>query len=57
MIQWLSVNIGSIVVILVLALVVFAIVRHMVKQKRIGKGGCGCGCEGCANSPYCHPKK
>ena len=48
---------GSIVVVLVLALVVFAIVRHLVKQRRSGKGGCGCGCEGCANSPYCHPKK
>ena len=55
--QWLIENLGSIVVVLVLTAIVSAIIVHMIRQKRSGKGGCGCGCDGCANSGYCHPRK
>ena len=56
MFAWLSSHTGDIVVFLVLALIVGAVVVRMVKDKKTGKGGCGCGCSGCANAPYCHPK-
>jgi len=49
-------NIGNIVVALVLILLVCAVVRHMVKDKKSGKSSCGGGCKGCANAPYCHPQ-
>ena len=55
--QWLVNNLGSIVVVMALIAIVAAIIVHMIKQKRSGKGGCGCGCEGCANSGFCHPRK
>ena len=57
MIAYLASHTGDIVVLLVLALLVGAVVVRMVKDKKTGKGGCGCGCKGCANAPYCHPPK
>ena len=56
-VQWLIENLGSIVVVLVLIAIVSAIIVHMIRQKRPGRGGCGWGCDGCANSGYCHPRK
>lgn len=41
-------NIGTIIVGLILLAVVALIVRKLVRDKRSGKGGCGCGCENCA---------
>ena len=40
-----------------LALIGAAVIREMVRERRSGKGGCGCGCKDCANAPYCHPQK
>ena len=34
---------------------VAAIIMGLVRDRKSGKGGCGCGCKGCANAPYCHP--
>lgn len=47
---------GEIVVCLVLLLIVTAIILRMVKNRRAGKGGCGCNCGGCPNAGACHPK-
>jgi len=47
---------GYIVVSLVLLLIVAAVVVRMVRDKKTGRDGCGCGCKGCANAPYCHPQ-
>lgn len=45
---WLTENIMSIVLLLVVALAVFFIIRNKLKAKRSGKG-CGCsGCSGCS---------
>ena len=41
----------------VLALVVGGIVAKMIINKKNGKGGCACGCSGCANKSLCHPNK
>ncbi len=41
----------------ILALIVGGIVAKMIINKKNGKGGCSCGCGGCANKEFCHPKK
>ena len=47
---------GEIVACLVLLLIAGAIIVRMVKDRRAGKGGCGCNCGGCPNAGACHPK-
>lgn len=59
MLSWLSANIGTILVLLVLAVIVAAILASMVKDKRAGKsptcgGNCGHCSMGCA---ACHAAK
>lgn len=56
MLAYIVSHMGYIVVTLVLILIVAAVIFRMVRDKRSGKSGCGCGCSGCANAPYCHPK-
>ena len=58
---WLSANIINIILILAVALVVFLIVRGMIRDKKAGKSSCGgncasCGgsCSGCSMSASCH---
>ena len=46
-------NMGTIGVLLVLALVVALIINKMRKDKKAGKGSCGCGCSGCAMKDSC----
>ena len=57
MLTWLSANLGTILVCLVLAAVVAAIAANLVRRRRNGKSTCGCGCANCAMSQYCHNKK
>ena len=47
---------GEMVVCLVLLLIVGAIIVRMVRDRRAGKGGCGCNCGGCPNAGTCHPE-
>ena len=54
---WLANNLGTILVVLVLAAVVFAIVRSLIRNKKKGKSTCGCNCAHCAMAGTCHPKK
>ncbi|MBD5150789.1 MAG: FeoB-associated Cys-rich membrane protein [Oscillibacter sp.] len=56
MLAYIVSHMGYIVVTLVLILIVAAVIGQMVREKKTGKGGCGCGCKGCANAPYCHPQ-
>ncbi len=49
-------NLGTIIVLAVLLAVLALIVKKMVKNKREGKTSCGCGCEGCALKDKCHTK-
>lgn len=56
MIGFLSNNIGTIIVLLVLITVVASIVFHQIKLKKKGKNTCGCGCSSCAMSEICHKK-
>ena len=49
--------IPTIIGISVLVLIVGGIVAKMIINKKNGKSGCSCGCGGCANKEFCHPKK
>lgn len=37
-----------------LAIVVFLILRSMIRDRKNRKGGCGGGCAGCPGAKYCH---
>ncbi len=44
--------IGTIIVGVILAAVVVLVIRKMVKDKKAGKGSCGCNCAECKG--HCH---
>ena len=54
MLAWFIANGGTIVIGIVLLSIIFFVIRYMIKEKKAGKGGCGSGCSGCANSGMCH---
>ena len=56
MFDFLAANIGTIVVGVVLAAIVFLAVRSIVKEKKKGQCSCGCNCSSCAMSGTCHKK-
>ena len=56
MLQWISANIGTILISLVLLAVVALIIRSMVYDKKQGKSSCGGNCAGCAACGACHNK-
>ena len=56
MLQWISANIGTILISLVLLAVVGLIIRSMIRQKRQGKSSCGGNCAACAACGACHKK-
>lgn len=55
MIAFLRGNWGTILVLAVVAAVAGAVVWSMVRAKRTGKSGCGCGCANCPSKGICHP--
>ena len=57
MLQWIGGNIGTILICLVLIVVVFFIVRSLLRQKKQGKFSCGCNCAHCAMHGSCHSQK
>ena len=54
MLQFLANNGGTILVSVLLAVIVVAVARYMIRQKKQGNSSCGCGCEHC--SSHCHTK-
>lgn len=56
MVQWLTDNLGNILISLLLAAVVILAVHKIIKDKRQGKSSCGCNCSHCAMSGACHYK-
>ncbi len=46
MIVWITENLASIILLLVVGALVFFLVRSKIRQRK--KGSCGCGCEGCS---------
>ena len=57
MAAWLSENIGNIVVMIIVAAIIALAIRSVIKDKRSGKGSCGCGCANCAMHGKCHSAK
>ena len=54
MLAWLSNNIATVIISLVLAVIVALIIFSLVKNKKKGKSSCGCNCAHCAMSGSCH---
>lgn len=56
MVEFLTANLGTIVVGAVLLAIVALIIVNMVKDKKKGKNSCGCGCSNCPSSGICHKR-
>lgn len=54
MLQWISANIGTILISLVLLAVVALIIRSMMRDKKQGKSSCGGNCASCGGCCACH---
>ena len=54
MLTWLSANIGTIIISLVLLAVVITAIAVMRKDKKKGKSACGGNCGHCPMSGSCH---
>ncbi len=54
MMAWLTDNLGTIVVSLILTAIVAAIVVSMIRDKKKGKSSCGCDCAHCGCCGSCH---
>lgn len=54
MLVWLSANLATVAVAVILAAIVAAVIWYMVAQKKKGASSCGCGCSSCAMSGICH---
>lgn len=57
MFAWISENIATIMISVILIAVVAAIITTMIRNKKKGKFSCGCGCGNCPMSGSCHQKK
>lgn len=44
---------GTIAVAIIIALIVSFIIRKLIRDRKNGKSGCGCGCENCAMGDVC----
>ncbi len=56
MLAWLSSNIGTIIVAVILAAVVGFVIARMAVDKKRGKSICGGNCAACALHGECHKK-
>lgn len=56
MLTWLSENISTIIISLIVAAVLATVIVKMIRDKKNGKSSCscGCGCGSCPNSSLCH---
>ena len=51
---FITANIGTIVVGLIVAAIIAIVIYGMIKDKKNGKTTCGCGCANCAMKGTCH---
>lgn len=54
MLNWIAENLATILICAILILIVFLIIRYLLRQKKAGKSSCGCGCASCAMHGQCH---
>lgn len=57
MLAFITENLPTVVISLLLLAVVAGIITNMIKNWKAGKTSCGCGCSGCPMSGACHQKK
>lgn len=57
MLTWISENIATIIICMILLAIIAAVIGKMVRDKKKGKSSCGCGCANCAMNGSCHSKK
>ena len=43
MLNWIAENLATILICAILILIVFLIIRYLLRQKKAGKSSCGCG--------------
>ena len=56
MFAFITENFGTVIVSLLVAGIIAAAVRKMIRDRKKG-AACGCGCEGCDSSPACGIKQ
>ena len=54
MLDWIGSNIRSVIAVILLAAVIFLIIRSMIKDLKAGKTLCSGSCQGCALKGQCH---
>ncbi len=54
MLEFITANWGSLLVLAVVVAVFGSIVAKMVIDKKKGKSSCACGCESCPSAGLCH---
>ncbi|MBP3736798.1 MAG: FeoB-associated Cys-rich membrane protein [Lachnospiraceae bacterium] len=52
--SWLMNNMGTIVVLAILAAIVTGIIRVLIRDRKCGRSSCGAGCAHCAMGGSCH---
>lgn len=52
--EWIIENIGTILVSLIVLAVIGGAAAVVIRNRRSGKGRCGCGCANCAMRAQCH---
>ena len=57
MLSWLSANIGTVLITLLLIAVIVVIIVKLRKDKKKGVSSCGGNCAHCAMSGTCHQKQ
>ena len=53
MLQWITENVGTVIIGAVLLIAVAVAVAVLVKNRKKGRGNCSCGCAGCPMSGNC----
>ncbi|MDE6659609.1 MAG: FeoB-associated Cys-rich membrane protein [Eubacterium sp.] len=56
MLAFLTANLSTIIIAVIVIGILAAIIVKMIKDKKKGKSSCGCGCSNCAASDLCHKK-
>lgn len=54
MLEFISANIGTIIVFAILVIIVGAIIYKIYRDKKQGKSSCGCNCASCPMANECH---
>ena len=53
MLDWIAANLATLLICALLIVIVFLIIRYLLRQKKAGKSSCG-GCAHCAMHGECH---